>query len=167
MGVIPLRHDDVLFASDLPPVVNTILQEAVALYHDTLGAEEKLWSAYDLAPERLEVYVALYKFYFYKGRMADAEKVVHMALEKAAQLDGFDVDWRKLNKQNALWQPAVGPTRFYLYSLKALAFIRLRRNDPTEARTILDKLMELDPNDQVGGSVILDLALGSGETGHS
>jgi hypothetical protein len=81
-------------------------------------------------------------------------------------LAGFSTDWRQLDSTSAEWLPAVGATRYFLYSLKALAFIRLRREDPEGARRILDKLQELDPEDQVGGSVIQDLALGSGTSGH-
>jgi hypothetical protein len=47
---------------------------------------------------------------------------------------------------------------FYLYSLKALAFIKLRREQDVEARVILGLMPELDPEDRCGASVIMSLA---------
>ena len=50
---------------------------------------------------------------------------------------------------------------FYLFSLKALAFIRLRRGDREGCERLLAKLGELDHNDSVGASVIRAFAEGS------
>jgi len=166
MGVLSLQQDDVLFAQDLPPSVNRQLQQAVSLYHDTDRAEQSLWQAHELAPDRLEVYIALYKFYFYKGRLEEAETVVYSALRVAAELGGFVSDWSLLDESSAPWTPAEGVVRFYLYSLKALAFIRLRLDDAAMAQQILAKLLQLDPEDQVGASVIVDLALAVEEGEH-
>jgi hypothetical protein len=51
--------------------------------------------------------------------------------------------------------------RFYHFSLKALAFIRLRRGDAEESLALLAKLAEIDPNDQVGAEVIRALHRGA------
>jgi hypothetical protein len=49
-------------------------------------------------------------------------------------------------------------TLFYLYTLKALAFIKLRQNQLSQAQVILAMMKELDPEDRSGASVIMDLA---------
>lgn len=147
-----------MFAKDTPPEVNRYLQEAVAAYNDTERAETLLWTAQRMAPERLEVYVALYKFYFYKFRLDDAERVVFLALDTAAGQGGFNPDWQVLTPSSAQWSVQDGPERAYLYSMKALAFIRLRQEKTAEGEAVLAKLQELDPDDQVGGSVISQLA---------
>jgi len=53
-----------------------------------------------------------------------------------------------------------GPGRFALYTLKALAFISLRRDEQDRARDILKALKGLDPAGQVGWPVIAALADG-------
>jgi hypothetical protein len=156
--VLPFYDDRVLFATDMPTQVNAILQQAVAAYEDTRRAEDLLWQAQQLGPEQLAIYVALYKFYFYKNYLADAERVVHMALEQSATLGGFNPDWKQLTPASTDWSIGDGPQRYYLYSLKALGFIRLRLDDGETGRAVLQKLSLLDPDDQVGGSVLLDLA---------
>jgi hypothetical protein len=47
---------------------------------------------------------------------------------------------------------------FYLYTLKALAFIKLRQDQAIEAHSILALLREIDPEDRCGASVIMQLA---------
>jgi len=155
---MPFVDDRVLFATDMPSQVNAILQQAVAAYDDTKRAENLLWQAQQLDPEQLAVYVALYKFYFYKNYLEDAERVVHMALRQSAVQGGFSADWQQLSSTSSDWSVGDGPQRYYLYSLKALGFIRLRLNDGANGRAVLRKLSQLDPQDQVGGSVLLDLA---------
>lgn len=149
--------DEVLFSQDIPKEVNMLLQQAVSEYHNGDKAEQTLWRALNHSPERLEVYVALYKLYFYKNRLEDAERMTLMALERAASLGGFSTDWRDLNHDSSQWVKAYGAARMYLYTLKALAFIKLRRGQYDLAKCVLFKLSELDKDDQVGWSVIFDL----------
>jgi len=153
-------EDAVVFGQHIAPEINDCLQRAVKSYERTEEAENWLWAAQQLNPEQLEVYIALYKFYFYKYRLEDAERVARMALEKCAQLGGFSADWTVLTFSSANWMKLFGAERVYLYTLKALAFIRLRRLDFAEGQRILEKLQELDPQDLVGSSVLSAVAAG-------
>ena len=55
-----------------------------------------------------------------------------------------------------------GAGRFALYTLKALAFIHLRKDDLPSARHMLDALRQLDPTGAVGWPVVAALADGIG-----
>lgn len=147
-----------LFGGTASPVITQLLRKAVAVYQQTSRAEAILWSAQAIDPTCLPVYFALYKFYFYKFRLADAEKVALMGLETAAHQGGFPADWSRLFPLSANWSMTDGPQHFYLFTLKALAFIRLRLGRQAESLALLGKLRELDPGDSVGSSVIRDLA---------
>ncbi len=147
-----------VFGGEASPVVTQLLREAAAAYQQTSRAEAILWSAQAIDPTCLPVYFALYKFYFYKYRLMDAEKVALMGLETAAHQGGFPADWSHLSPLSASWRMTDGPPHFYLFTLKALAFIRLRLGRPGESLALLGKLREPDPGDSVGSSVIHDLA---------
>ena len=142
----------------VPPGVADWLAQAVASYHNTERAEFLLCTAQALAPECLPVYFSLYKFYFYKRMLPQAEEVALRALDIAAHQGGFSPDWTRLDAASADWGRVDEPQHFYLFTLKALAFIRLRQGLGDDSRAILAKLQELDPLDTVGGSVIRDLA---------
>lgn len=161
MTVIQLFPEDrVLFGVNIPADIDHYLQQAVQAYENTEEAERLLWQAQSLNPEQLEVYIALYKFYFYKYRLKEAEEVAQLALRTCAKVGGFPADWRELTLESTDWNQTNGAARIYLYTLKALSFIRLRQMLFDEADQLLNKLVELDPLDQVGSSVLRDVAAG-------
>jgi len=151
-------EERVLFARDIKPEVNACLQSAVACANDFERARELLYKARALDPDQLEVYIALYKFLFYRGHLAEAESVALDALESAARRGGFSAQLELLTPQTTDWNIIDGPARTFLYSLKALSFIRLRKGEHEAGKALLALLGELDPQDQVGGSVIRELA---------
>lgn len=151
----------VLFGGEAPAEIALLLEQAMQSYADDPQAEGLLWQAHRQAPEALPVYFSLYKYYFYKGNLEQAELAARMALLAAAGQGGFDADWRNLQPHSGGWGDYAAPAHFYLFSLKALAFIRLRRGDAAESSAILAKLAELDPGDSVGASVIRSIAEGA------
>lgn len=157
-SAVSIMEERVLFAQNIKPEVNACLQSAVACADDFERARGLLYQARVLDPDQLEVYVALYKFLFYRGQLDEAEHVAEEALQRAAQRGGFNSDWRQLTIASTDWAQVDGPARIYLYSIKALAFIRLRMGLHAQGRALLDKLQQLDPQDRVGGSVISQLA---------
>jgi len=159
----PLFEERVRFGRSLPPEVNALLQQAASHADDFPEAEQSLLTARRMAPEQLEVLVALYKLYFYRGLTEQAERIVTDALTGAASGGGFASDWRMLGPDSTDWRVSEGPARIYLYSLKALTFIRLRQGDPDGAAELLATLRRLDPDDQVGAGVLSDLAEGLAE----
>ena len=92
------------------------------------------------------------------------EETVRLAIARACAQCGLDPDWDRLGPESADWGAADGPARILLYSLKALAFIRLRREDPAGAGAILDALARIDPQDRIGAGVVRALADGSAPT---
>ncbi|QSA99230.1 hypothetical protein [Methylococcus sp. EFPC2] len=148
------------YAGSLPDKVGGLLEEVMSSYADTARAETLLQQAHSAAPDALPVYFSMYKFYFYKGRLEDAELAARQALETAARQGGFPSDFRQLTAESTDWTRHDSPQHFYLFSLKALAFIRLRQGDKEGCEQLLGKLGELDKSDTVGGSVIGSIAAG-------
>jgi hypothetical protein len=149
-----------LFGGETPVEVSALLVRAMESYADTQLAETLLWQAHRKSPEALPVYFSLYKFYFYKADLENAELAARMALQAAAKACGFDANWQSLQPDSTGWSDCANPAHFYLFTLKALAFIRLRRGDQIESAAVLDKMTELDPADSMGASVIRSIAAG-------
>jgi hypothetical protein len=152
-----LVGNEVHFGFNIEPEANAELQRAASLISSRKASSEALVQAEQIAPEQIEVLIARYKFHFYQGETEIAEELVIKALRLAAKQGGFNQDWQQLNRSSADWHNPRGPGRYFLYTLKALAFIRLRQNRPNEAQSILDALNLIDPQDQVGANVIRDL----------
>jgi hypothetical protein len=158
-----LTEERVLFSPNIPDAVNQLLQAAVAASHaDPVRAEKLFLQAQALDMQCLQAYFALYKFYIHYKRFADAESVVLAGLAEAAKQGGFPCDHQQLAQSPKTWDLyASETTLFYLYTLKALAFIKLRQGFDEEANVVLSNLKQLDPKDLSGASVIMDLAAGA------
>jgi hypothetical protein len=143
---------------DLPEDIDALLQQGVAVYrHDRAQADRLFRQALAAAPSQLPTYFCLYKIHTYQGNLEEAEIAAERGLREAAAQAGWDTDWRQ-------WRPEPvipdGPGRFALYTLKALAFIHLRQNEPHRANQMLAALQRLDPTGVVGWPVVAALAVG-------
>jgi hypothetical protein len=155
-------EERVTFSPNIPTEVNNLLQATVAASSvDQSKAEILFLQAQTLDSHCLQTYFALYKFYFFQKRLVDAERIVLAGLEEAAKQGGFPNDYRRLVQNLQKWNLyANDSTLFYLYTLKALAFIKLRLGFTLDAQLVLSHLQQLDPEDLSGASVIMDLATG-------
>jgi len=151
-----------MFSPNIPTEVNHLLQAAVAASSVDQNRAEKLFlQAQALDSGCLQTYFALYKFYFFQKRLIDAERIVIAGLEESARQGGFPSDYRRLAQNRQKWDLYANEiTLFYLYTLKALAFIKLRLGFTIDAQLVLSHLQQLDPKDLSGASVIIDLAAG-------
>ena len=147
-----------LLGGGLPPEAEFHLWEAGLSYHLDDVAEHHLREAQALAPGHAAVLIGLYRFYFYKGRLADALAVARQCLEKAARENKLAANWQHVapgdaefgNYENML-------PRFYLFTLKGYAYLQMRLGNLEEGRTAVAKLLELDPSDKVGARVLLEV----------
>jgi len=96
------------------------------------------------------------------GRYREAEGAVWRALREAARQGGFRHNYRLLGSNSADWLNDQSASRLYLFSLKALGVIRLRRGRIALAKRVLAKVLELDPQDELGAGNFLAIARGFG-----
>lgn len=162
MSPVAFMEERVLFSPNIPSEVNNLLQAAVAASSvDQSRAENLFLQAQTLDSHCLQTYFALYKFYFFQKRLVDAERIVLAGLEESARQGGFPSDYRQLAGNIQKWNLYANESAlFYLYTLKALAFIKLRLGFTLDAQLVLSHLQQLDPEDLSGASVIMDLAAG-------
>lgn len=149
---------DTLLASGLPPEAADALDRASACYADDTAAEQCLFEAYRAAPNHAAVLIGFYRFYFYKNRLQDALGVAATCLAQAARDNGLNEDWRRVRAQDAKFgsYDARLP-RFYMFTLKAYAYLQLRLGDRDEGRDAIMKLLELDPTDKINARLMLDV----------
>ncbi len=147
-----------LLGRGLPPEAEDHLWEAGLAYHLDEVAERHLQEAQALAPGHAAVLIGLYRFYFYKGRLAEALEVAGLCIAKAAQENGLASDWRRVGAADAAFDAYENILpRFFLFSLKGYAYLQMRLGNLTEGRDAVLKLLELDPSDKIGAKVLLDV----------
>ena len=148
--------ENVWFANryrNLSPVAEEQLRLASHAYSDSAKAEMHL------APENPVVHIGEYRYYFYKGRLEEALKVAESCLTIVAKELGLSTKWQQVMPGHANFNSDEPANRFYLFCLKAYAYLLLRMNKIEQGWAATEKLLQLDINNQVGGQVLLDVLL--------
>ena len=140
--------------------VNELIATAAANYA-TGEAELPLLKAYFLAPQSLNVLVALNRFYYYQHRLAEALQATQKALAVIRPLIGFPEDWRDVQQSHIRDAPPVSLTqvRLYLLTLKSVGFLNMHLHHLDVSQGIFVKLVELDSQDQIGARGLLELVV--------
>ena len=138
--------------------VPELIQEAAEKYASG-DAELPLLQAYFKAPQSLNVLVALNRFYYYQHRLNDALEATQKALAVIRALIDFPEDWREVQLSHLQAAPVERLTqvRLYLFTLKAIGFIKMRLGELNESQAIFEKLVSLDSKDRIGAQALLDL----------
>jgi hypothetical protein len=159
MDLMDFEGEKLYFEESLPPEVETLLQHAGDLYGDG-EAEPPLLEALRLAPESLNVLVAMYRYYYYRHRLEDALNIARLALSVTARRLKVPTDWSLLTAAHIgqSGPVAMALVRFHLLSLKAEAYLQLRLGRPAEGKAILAKLLELDSHNRLGARQLLEVA---------
>ena len=141
----------------LTPVAEEQLRLASHAYADSTKAEMHLALARVIDPNNPVVKVGEYRYYFYKGRLEEALTVATECLLIVAKELGLPANWRLVEPRHADFRSDEAAHRFYLFCLKAYAYLLLRLNRMIEGRAAVDKLLLLDPANKIGGQVLLDV----------
>ncbi|MBB2932232.1 hypothetical protein [Paraburkholderia silvatlantica] len=103
------------------------------------------------APGHPAPLIALYRFHFYGHRLAQACSAGEEALAVARRALGAGFGAIPPTGDAVRYDAAV---RFYLFTLKGLAYLQLRLGERQAARARLAELRWLDPDDVLGGALL-------------
>lgn len=175
MDLLDLDNEAMYFEAPLPTEVQQLLDESGEQYRsraldgsadDELerasvdSAEWALLRAHLKAPEHLSVIVALYRFFYYRHRYAEAVMMADRAILLSSRQLGLTEDWRQLGqielKQAA--ERSMASTRFLLLALKGAAWLLLRQNQPQAAIERLAPVRAFDQGNQLGTAELLSWA---------
>lgn len=148
----------VILGEGLPAEAENLLRAAASSYDQDEAALRYLMEARLLAPTHPATLIGLYRFYFYKGRLAECRSVAQACLTRAAIDNSLPLDWRDVRADSAAFgdYDAIAP-RFFMFSLKGYAYLNMRLGDFEEGAKAIDKLLELDPADKVGAKILLEV----------
>jgi hypothetical protein len=158
MDLLDFDHTELYFDEPLALDVSRLLEEAADSYGSEV-AESLLLRANLMAPQHLIVLVALYRYYFYQHRLDDALLVAESALAVVGRRLEFPDTWVYLREANvgAGVMRSMGLVRFYLMVLKAAGYINLRLGHIETGKAMLEKLVQLDSHDRIGGKALLEV----------
>ncbi len=158
--MLDFESGDLYFDEPLRAEAQQCLEHAAERYGENL-AEEALMRAYFLEPEHPTVLVALYRYFYYQHRLEDALLVAERVLKVFAKRLELPENWHDLTETRFGNGVVISMTliRFYLLALKGAGYLELRLGAHESALARLHKVMEFDPNNQLGARALLDVAL--------
>jgi tetratricopeptide (TPR) repeat protein len=158
MDLLDFEQAELYFDEPLAQDVARLLVVAADAYGSE-EAENLLLRANLMAPQHLMVLVALYRYYFYQHRLEDALLVAESTLAVVGRRLEFPETWVYLREANvgAGVMRSMGLVRFYLMVLKAAGYINLRLGHLEAGQAMLEKLVELDSHDRMGGKALLEV----------
>jgi tetratricopeptide (TPR) repeat protein len=158
MDLLDFDQAELYFDEPLTQDVARLLVAAADAYGSD-EAESFLLRANLMAPQHLMVLVALYRYYFYQHRLEDALLVAESMLAVVGRRLEFPETWVYLREANVGEgvMRSMGMVRFYLMVLKATGYIHLRLGNVEAGKAVLEKLVELDSHDRIGGKALLDV----------
>ncbi len=158
MDLLDFDQTELYFDEPISAEVEHLIAMAAANYGNE-EAELMLLRANFIAPQHLTVLVALYRYYFYQHRLEDALLVAESALAVVGRRLEFPDTWHYLREANvgAGVMRSMGLVRFYLMVLKAAGYIHLRLGNFDTGQAMLEKLVELDSHDRMGGKALLEV----------
>lgn len=161
MDLLEFDQAELYFDEALAPEVAQLLLDAANSYGSE-EAELMLLRANFMAPQHLMVLVAMYRYYFYQHRLEDALLVAESTLAVVGRRLEFPETWIYLREANvgAGVMRSMGLVRFYLTVLKSAGYINLRLGNHQTGQAMLEKLVELDSHDRMGGKALLEVARG-------
>jgi hypothetical protein len=158
MDLLDFDKTELYFDDPITSEVEQLIAAAASSYGSE-EAEAQLLKAHALAPQHLAVLVALYRYYFYQHRLEDALLIGESALAVSGNRLGFPEDWSHLQAGNVGEgvMRSMGLVRFYLMVLKATGYVNLRLGRYATGQAMLEKLVELDSHDRLGGKALLEV----------
>lgn len=148
---------EALLGGGLAPAADEHLRLAATSYQHDAIALDHLRQAEAIAPAHPAVLIGLYRFYFYKGRLAECLDIAQVCLVEAAHYNNLSEDWREVQSCDADFGSYDAMPRFYLFVLKGYAYLQMRLGNLEEGLAAVMKLLDLDASDKIGATVLLEV----------
>jgi tetratricopeptide (TPR) repeat protein len=140
----------------VPENVRTLLIQAAEAWHDKVQSEHCIHQALQEADHYPDILVAACRYFYYQDEGAMALRMAQRILENVKLEEDLPDDWEhlKLILMNRRCDPNV---RLYLNTYAATGFIYAKMNDVEQATNITEKIQEVDPDDEIGASLLLEV----------
>jgi hypothetical protein len=141
---------------ELPAEVNQLLRAAAETWENTVQSEQYIQQALAAADGKLELWVAAYRYFFYKHNDAAALQIVTQVLQEITRLEGLPTDWAQL--EPILRQRQEEPQiRLYLNAYAASGLVRARLGEIERAKEITAQVSALEARREFCATTVFEV----------
>ena len=156
--VVKLKNKQCYFSDNINDEVSIHLKR-ISTLSEFSEKENELKQLINKWPESLDAYIALFKLYFRSGLLRQAELFAQKPLKQAAKQTNLPQQFITVSLEQYRIKNFHSASHIYLYCIKALGVIRLKRGRFHLAFKTLNALAILDPKDDLGGGIFLAACL--------
>jgi len=158
MDLLAFDRATLYFDETDDPEVHALIRRAGEAYGSDL-ADNLLAQAQARDPQSLLVRVAQYRYHFYRHGLAAALDIAYDTIGLVARRLGLPGDWRAIGPDDLATaaEQSMPLLRFHLCLIKAAGYLEMRRGRLDAGRELLEKLVDLDRHDRLGGRALLEL----------
>lgn len=159
VDMLDFAGEALYFDEAMLPETEQCIEKAAANYAGK-NSHNLLLRAYFLEPEHPMVLVALYRYYYYQHRYADALIVAERVLAIFALRLGLAESWQDITEQQVelAIKASMTELRFYLLALKGAGYLEMRLENYQSAIHRLQKIVDIDSRDRLSVSSLLQIA---------
>lgn len=159
MDMHDFEVEELYFNEPIQKATQNCLDDAAKKYGKS-SSEKNLLRAYFLEPEHPIVLVALYRYYYFQHRYADALEVAERVLKVYSKRLGLPSDWHNLTEHHfeQIDKQSMTDIRFYLLALKGAGYLEMRLENFNGAIERLQKIVDVDSEDRIKAVSLLHAA---------
>ncbi|WP_096595494.1 hypothetical protein [Calothrix sp. NIES-2098] len=140
----------------VPEDIKKLLMLAAETWENTSESEKYMQQAIAKTGEYTEVFVAAYRYFYYKNNYLLALQTTNQLLDKIKEAEKFPDDWEQL-KPILVSRKEDSQIRLYLNAYAAAGLVLAKLGDIEQAKIISSRVKEIDENNDFGAGILLDI----------
>lgn len=150
------NNENTLSWYDVPDNIKVLLLLAAENWGNTSKSENYINQAVAKTEENLDVFIAAYRYFFYKNNNSMALKMAVKVVDKIRKTENFPAHWEQL-KPILLLRKEEAQIRLYLKAYSACGFVLARLGEIDKAKEVSSRVKEIDDKNEFGAAILLDI----------
>jgi tetratricopeptide (TPR) repeat protein len=144
----------------VPDNIRILLIRAAETWNDKVVSEQYIHQALQEADRYPDILVAACRYFYYQGRGPAALEMAQRILARVKSQENWPDEWECL-KPILIRHRQEPNARLYSNTYAATGFIYAKMNDIRQSTDITKRIQEIDPDDEIGVSFLLEFLYAS------
>jgi tetratricopeptide (TPR) repeat protein len=141
---------------DVSPEIKQLLLSASKNWDNTDESERYIHQALAESGDDLTVWIAAYRYFFYKNNLPMALQVVRTVVDRLKESEQLPQDWEQI-KSIVIKKKEDESIRLFLSAYAAMGLVLARLGDTDSAKEIASRIKEIDDKNEFGGSTVWNI----------
>lgn len=141
---------------EVPEDIKNLLMLAADNWENSYEAEKYINQALARTGDNTDVLIAAYRYFYYKSNYPMALQIANKVVDIIKESEGFTNDWEEL-KPILITRKEEAKIRLFLNAYSASGLVLAKLGELDKAKTICERVKEIDKNNEFGAGVLFDI----------